>query len=110
MDKSTSVITKEQVMPFFEKWDALKPEIQQLYDEKHSGAAELMRSAIADYEQLLEVCAPAGGSDRRTKMEPLNGEERLQFIKDKVISPFALIQLSLLYMELRKKIARFIGT
>lgn len=110
MDKPIPIITKEHVMPYFDKWDALKPEIQRLYDEKQSSASELMRSAIADYEELLEVCGPAGGSDRRTKMEPLNGEERLQFIKDKVISPFALIQLSLLYTELRKKIARFIAT
>ncbi|MBD7906925.1 YpoC family protein [Sporosarcina gallistercoris] len=109
MDNSNPTVTKQQVMPYFDKWESLQPEIQQLYDAKHSSASELMKIAIANYEELLRVCAPAGGSDRRTKMEPLNGEERLQFIKDKMVSPFALIQLSLLYTELRKKTARFIA-
>lgn len=108
MDNSKPTITKDQVMLYFDKWESLKPEIQQGYDRKQSDASESMAIAIANYEELLEVCAPVGGSDRRTKMEPLNGEERLQFIKDKVVSPFALIQLNLLYTELRKKIARFI--
>lgn len=109
MDNSKTIITKEQVMSYFDKWESVKPEIQELYDQKQSKASESMAAAIANYEELLGICAPAGGSDRRTKMEPLNGEERLQFIKDKVVSPFALIQLNLLYTELRKKIARFIA-
>lgn len=108
MADSKAVVTKAQVMPYFEKWESLKPGIQQRYDEKQVSAADWMAVAIGNYEELLRVCAPAGGSDRRTKMEPLNGEERLQFIKEKVVSPFALIQLNLLYTELRKKIARFI--
>lgn len=107
MDNSKPVLTKDEVMPFFDKWESLKPEIQRLYDQKQPDVAESMSIAIANYEKLLEVCAPAGGFDRRTKMEPLNGRERLQFIKDKIVSPFALIQLNLLYTELRKKIARF---
>ncbi|WOV85452.1 hypothetical protein PGH26_05820 [Sporosarcina jeotgali] len=109
MDNSKPALSKEEIMPYFDKWEALKPGIQELYDQKQSEASESMAAAIANYEELLEMCAPAGGSDRRTKMEPLNGEERLQFIKNKVVSPFALIQLNLLYTELRKKIARFIA-
>ncbi|REB09924.1 hypothetical protein DVB69_03715 [Sporosarcina sp. BI001-red] len=108
MDNSKPTVTKDQIMPYFDKWESLKPEIQQLYDLKQPNASEWMIIAIANYEELLQACAPVGGSDRRTKMEPLNGEERLQFIKDKLISPFALIQLSLLYTELRKKVSRFI--
>ncbi|WP_432355152.1 YpoC family protein [Sporosarcina sp. A2] len=107
-DKQVVVVSKDLIMPYFEKWDVLKLEIQRRYDEKEESALEWMAIAIENYEELLKVSAPAGGTDRRTKMEPLNGEERLQFVKDKVISPFALIQLNLLYTELRKKVARFI--
>lgn len=108
MDNFKPTLSKKQIMPYFDKWESLKPEIQQRYDEKQSSASELMELAIVNYEKLLDACSPVSGSDRRTKMEPLNGEERLQFIKDKVVSPFALIQLSLLYTELKKKLARFI--
>ena len=68
-----------------------------------------MEIAIRDYEELLEY----GGSEinnRTGKMEalllPLNGEERFQFVKDRIASHYAYIQLDALYTETKKKAAR----
>lgn len=101
-------LSKERIVPYFDKWESLMPEIQVRYDSKEDSSAEWMWIAIANYEELLEACSEVSGSTRQTKMEPLNGAERLQFIKDKIISPFALVQLSALYKEMRKKVARFL--
>ena len=37
---------------------------------------------------------------------PLNGEERFQFVKDRINSHYAYIQLDALYTETKKKAAR----
>ena len=108
MDNKKLTLSKEHILPYFEKWELLKPEIQQRYDMKENDVIEWMEQAIVNYEELLLACSVVSGMDRRTKMEPLNGEERLQFIKTKMVSPFALVQLTLLHTELRKKIARFL--
>lgn len=86
----------------------MKPEIQNKYDLKEGAVSGWMNEAISNYEKLLQECSLVSGTDRRTKMEPLNGEERLQFVKAKINSPFALIQLDLLHSELRKKVSRFL--
>ena len=108
MDTSKLTVSKQLILPYFDKWESLKPVIQQKYDLKESDVQEWMQKAIANYEELLIECAVVSGSNRRTKMEPLNGEERLQFVRTKMNSPFALIQLTLLHTELRKKVARFL--
>ena len=37
---------------------------------------------------------------------PLNGEERFEFVKDKISSHYAYIQLDALFTETKKKVAR----
>ncbi|GEM_PF-3668088 len=107
MDFEETGITKEALAPYFAQWASCKAGIQEKYDRKDGSVREDMNEAIGQYETLLGICASAGGTDRRTKLEPLNGEERLQFVKDKVASPFAFVQLDALYTELQKKTARF---
>ena len=65
--------------------------------------------AIENYSELLEH----GGKvvdDRKGKIVytllPLNGEERFEFVKDKISSHYAYIQLDALYTETKKKVAR----
>ena len=69
----------------------------------------MMEEAIRDYEELLQ----RGGEildERKGKMIntllPLNGEERFQFVKDKISSHYAFVQLDALYTETKKKVAR----
>lgn len=93
----------------FEKWDTVKEKIKSLYDEKSPDAVKLMEIAINDYTQLLEY----GGKelDKKTGesvdiLLPLNGVERFDFIKSRINSHYAYVQLNELYEETRKKAAR----
>ena len=68
-----------------------------------------MDVAIDNYNELLEH----GGNefdDRKGKVVytlfPLNGEERFEFVKDKISSHYAYIQLDALFTETKKKVAR----
>jgi hypothetical protein len=101
--------SKELLAPHFDKWDLVKEKIEKLYDLKDKEAITYMEHAIHDYIELLEY----GGSElneRTGKFDalllPLNGEERLQFVKDRIASHYAFIQLDALYTETKKKAAR----
>ena len=103
--------SKELLTPHYDKWDVVKEEIEKLYSLDAKEAIKLMGIAILNYEELLEY----GGSklNKRTgKMEalllPLNGEERFQFVKDRIASHYAYIQLDALYTETKKKAARLL--
>lgn len=104
-----SRINKEETTPYFEKWDSVALEIENLYKEKDKKAIELMLTAIENYEELLEY----GGKeiDKQTGKSvyvlfPLNGEERIEFIKARIQSHYAHVQLNMLYLEMKKKVAR----
>ena len=101
--------SKELLAPYFEKWDLVKEKIEKLYSLNDKEAITFMELAIRDYAQLLEY----GGSElnkRTGKIDalllPLNGEERFQFVKDRIASHYAHIQLDALYTETKKKAAR----
>ena len=101
--------SKELITPHYDKWDVVKEKIEKLYSLDAKEAIKLMEIAIRDYEELLEY----GGSEinnRTGKMEalllPLNGKERFQFVKDRIASHYAYIQLDALYTETKKKAAR----
>lgn len=104
-------LMKEQVSPYFEKWTSMKDTIEELYDERSERAIELMTIAIDNYAELLEY----GGkeiNERTGKCEyvflPLNGEERFDFIRTRIKSHYAHVQLDMLYTEVNKKIARIL--
>ncbi len=87
----------------------MKEEIEKLYNIEDKEAITYMEIAIRNYTQLLEY----GGSElnQRTgkmvaRLLPLNGDERLQFVKDKIASHYAYVQLDALYTEAKKKAAR----
>lgn len=100
---------KEQTKPYFENWERVALKIEKLYDEKDERAVVLMLDSIDNFEQLL-VC---GGRDLNTlptesdyRLQPLNGKERLDFIKKRIKSHYAFVQLNMLYGETKKKVAR----
>lgn len=101
--------SKTQIAPHFEKWEAVKEKIARSYDEKSPEAIRLMEIAIEDYQALLDYGGKA--PDKRTGenievLLPLNGIERFEFIKARIYSHYAYIQLNELYDETRKKAAR----
>ena len=100
---------KELFTPYFEQWQQVRAEIEACYEQKDRRAVELMETAIADYNELLEL----GGTildDRKGQsifvLLPLNGEERFQFVKDRISSHYAFVQLDALVSETKKKVAR----
>ena len=98
--------SKELLAPHFEKWDLVKEKVEKLYSLNDKEAITFMEIAIRDYEHLLEY----GGSElneRTGKIDalllPLNGEERFQFVKDRIASHYAYIQLDALYTRKQKR-------
>lgn len=100
---------QEQTQPYFDRWEIVASEIEQLYEEKNKQAIPLMNEAIENYERLLlfggkEVHSQSKKSDYI--LLPLNGEERLAFVKKRIQSHYAYVQLNMLYGETKKKVAR----
>lgn len=100
---------RDNLAPYFKKWDSVKTEIESLYNEKDKQVVILMKIAIDNYMELLDY----GGkelNDRTGKEKhillPLNGEERFEFINKRIKSHYAYIQLEALYTETKKKSAR----
>lgn len=99
---------RAQLTPYFERWDELKPFIEQYYNEKNRRVVPLMEEAIENYSMLLSL----GGKERDRVgnqvyiLQALNGVERFEFIQSRINSHYAFIQLDALYMETKKKVAR----
>ena len=109
MPSEVNRIDKELLAPYFDQWETMRDQIESFYDQKDQQAVELMNVAIENYSELLEN----GGKvldDRKGKVVytllPLNGEERFEFVKDKISSHYAYIQLDALFTETKKKVAR----
>lgn len=104
-----SRFSKENLQSFLEPWEQKKEEIAKLYDANHSEAPIKLTEAITEYEELL-VYGGLEKSQQNGQMEPillpLNGEERLAFIKKQIHSHYAFVQLDALYDETKKKAAR----
>lgn len=106
MPNESNRFDKELFSPFFEHWQQVREEIETCYEQKNRRAVELMENAIANYSELLHL----GGTaldDRKGKavfvLLPLNGEERFEFVKDKITSHYAFVQLDALVLETKRK-------
>ncbi len=109
MPSDVNHIDKEQLVPYFDQWKIVRVKIEAFYDQKDPKAIEFMNEAIASYSELLERGGKAF-DDRKGKtvylLLPLNGEERFEFVKDKISSHYAFVQLDALFTETKKKVAR----
>lgn len=109
MESNLSRFSKEALADYFESWNAVKEEIAKLYDQQDANVVKKMEEAIDQYENLLAYGGiqenPQNGQEQPVLL-PLNGEERLAFIKKQIHSHYAFVQLDALYDETRKKAAR----
>ena len=109
MPSEVKCINKELLAPYFDQWETVRDQIANFYDQKDHQAVELMKVAIDNYSELLEHGGKVS-DDRRGKVVytllPLNGEERFEFVKDKILSHYAHVQLDALFTETKKKVAR----
>ncbi|MFS0687879.1 YpoC family protein [Sporosarcina sp. 179-K 8C2 HS] len=97
---------KETLYFFWNNWLAMRERIEEAYEQKDPRAIKMMEKAIDNYSAMLSAFLPAASSVHRDKtslIEPLNGKERLQFIRSKITGHFAYVQLDALYTEAMKK-------
>lgn len=109
MQNEPDIFNKDILHPYLEHWSSNREKIELAYQQKDHLAVDMMKEAIALYDEMLVL----GGSelDKRSqkdvsKLLPLNGTERLQFVKDKVNSHYSFVQLDALFLETKKKAAR----
>lgn len=105
-----TIINMEQLSSFFEQWDSVKVRIETYYAKRDKEAVVLMNEAISTYMNLLQ----RGGTENNQRtgeseyiLLPLNGDERIDFIKKRIASHYAYIQLDALFLESKKKAARY---
>src|SRR3954471_11890334 len=101
---------KDTLYSFWNNWMDMKEEIERSYQRKDPLAVVLMEKAIENYLLMIESFLPSKPSIARSSIEPLNGKERLQFIREKITAHFAYIQLDALYTEAMKKAVSRLAT
>ncbi|WP_313234660.1 YpoC family protein [Sporosarcina ureae] len=100
---------KENVQQVLDIWEQQQPELEKIYAVNDPRKVELIQPAIIQLESLIEqseqVENPHTGT-RHHVLAPNNYEERIEFIKHQKNSHYAVIQLTMLYDEMKKKAAR----
>ncbi|MCM3637661.1 hypothetical protein M3152_08000 [Sporosarcina luteola] len=85
-------------------WLDMKERIEEAYKQKSPEAANLIDIAIGNYMEMLGLFMNTESSSIDVSLiEPLNGIERLQYIRTKRAGHFAYVQLDALYSEAMKK-------
>lgn len=104
-------IQKEKIEPYFEKWDCLSKEIHAAHDERNGKKAKaLMEQGITLFEELMVKTADTEEKELMVNEKyegmPLNGMDRLLFIKARPGQYACFVQLDELFKEAKKQFAR----
>ena len=100
-------ISKEIVDAWFAQWEALQQDIHAAHEARNGEAKHLMEQGIAHFEKLLvESAADQVSADDDFELYPINGKERLAFIKAKPGQYACYRQLDELFKETKKRAAR----
>lgn len=109
MGNNLNRFSKEALADYLAPWEQSKEEIGKLYNDRDCNAAAKLQEMIVCYEGLLAYggngAHPQSGQQQPILL-PLNGEERLAFIKKQIHSHYAFVQLDALFDETKKKAAR----
>ncbi|PIC62817.1 hypothetical protein CSV79_15110 [Sporosarcina sp. P13] len=100
---------KESVKLILIQWEQHKPELEKVYAIRDERRMALLQPAIDQLASLVEN----SGTEVNTftgkthfVLAPNNYQERIDFIRVQRTSHYALIQLTMLYDEVKKKAAR----
>ena len=103
-------ISKEVVDAWFAEWEALEARIYAAHDARNGEAKGLMEEAIVLFERLLIDSADSSelvlNPSETYEVMPINGAERLAFIKTKPGQYACYRQLDELFKETKKRTAR----
>lgn len=91
-------IAKEKVDAWFIEWEELKLPIHAAHEARNGEVKGLMEAAITLFERLVLVAGE--------EVLPINGAERLTFIKAKPSQYACYRQLDELFKETKKRAAR----
>ncbi|TQR35182.1 hypothetical protein C7Y47_07990 [Lysinibacillus sphaericus] len=95
---NVEALEKEKVDAWFAKWAELEGKIHAAHDARTGEAKGLMEMAILLFERLVQ--------DAGDEVLPINGVERLTFIKAKPGQYACYRQLDELFKETKKRAAR----
>lgn len=102
-------ISKEAVNEWYESWEQLQGKIHIAHDERDSSVGQLMQRAIEQFEYFIVSSSESdvGFSEIEPyELMPINGMERLSFVKMRPGQYAAYRQLDELYKETKKRCAR----
>ena len=101
-------ISKETIDAWFNSWEQLSEKLHAAHSERlKTETIEYMLQGIASYENLLlNSAAKEATIDDDFELYPINGKERLQFIKARPAQFASYRQLDELYKETKKRTAR----
>ena len=108
IDVSKEKIDKQTIDTWFANWEQLSEKLHAAHSERSKAETlEYMLKGIADYQKLLlDSAATEATVDDDFELYPINGKERLQFIKSRPAQFASYRQLDELYKETKKRIAR----
>ena len=107
MEVNKDKISKDIVDAWFAEWEALQQAIHVAHEARNGEAKPLMEQGIAHFEKLLvESAANPVSADANFELYPINGKERLAFIKAKPGQYACYRQLDELFKETKKRAAR----
>ncbi|MGE7114523.1 YpoC family protein [Lysinibacillus sp. NPDC047702] len=95
---NVEAIAKEEIDAWFTEWQELESKIHIAHDTRNGEAKGLMEAAIVLFDHLVEE----GGDE----VLPINGIERMAFIKAKPGQYACYRQLDELFKETKKRAAR----
>lgn len=104
-----NTLSEDEVSPFFEQWEQLSKQIYEAHDKRNEEAASLMVKGIQLFEQLVMNTSVSNSTEILSddyEVLPVNGLERLAFIKSRPGQYACFRQLDELFKEIKKKIAR----
>ena len=100
---------KDTVQQVLIQWDAQRSAIEKAYAVNDEQKTSLIQPAIEKLEWLIRQSGKVENKHTGTMhytLEPNNYDERMDFIKLHVSSHYSVIQLAMLYEEMKKKAAR----
>jgi hypothetical protein len=108
IEVNQEAISKEIIDAWFSKWEAVSEQLNEAHTARDKVLSlELMMKGIAMYDQLLlESAATEAFVDADFELFPINGRERMQFIKARPAQFASYRQLDELYKETKKRAAR----
>ncbi|KOS63531.1 hypothetical protein FJQ98_08975 [Lysinibacillus agricola] len=95
---NVEAIAKDKIDAWFEEWTVLEANIHAAHDARNGEAKGLMEEAIFLFERLVQEAGD--------EVLPINGVERLTFIKAKPSQYACYRQLDELFKETKKRAAR----